>query len=237
MWFAHGPQFEPKMLWSSGADDGQELSDLVISNDDRYVVYVRGGDHDENWPVPLQPNPASFTIEQQEASVVRSYRRWSAEATRQRRCAGDYRPTARVSCLWMGPVPSKWRRRTEVRRRSGYSSIAVRIRICAGRPTVARLRLFPVATAITVSSASTATARRRSSFLRPRLHKTPCRDGHRTVRSIAFIRTPGAGGSPQNPLNWNPQPWEIWVAQPDSILRGACGRAVQRCAIRCRKAA
>src|SRR5580698_10117898 len=66
VWFARGPRFAPKMVWSSGTDDGQELSNLAISNDDRYVVYVRGGDHDENWPVPLQPNPASYTVEQQE---------------------------------------------------------------------------------------------------------------------------------------------------------------------------
>ena len=29
---------------------------------------------------------------------------------------------------------------------------------------------------------------------------------------IAFIRVPGDGGPPQNPLNWNLSPWEIWVA-------------------------
>jgi dipeptidyl aminopeptidase/acylaminoacyl peptidase len=29
--------------------------------------------------------------------------------------------------------------------------------------------------------------------------------------AIAFIRAPGDGGPPQNPLNWNPQPWQIWV--------------------------
>ncbi|MGC1381958.1 MAG: prolyl oligopeptidase family serine peptidase [Candidatus Baltobacteraceae bacterium] len=29
---------------------------------------------------------------------------------------------------------------------------------------------------------------------------------------VAFIRLHGDGGAPQNPLNWNPTPWEIWTA-------------------------
>src|SRR5579863_10105840 len=64
IWFARAPDFSPRQLFSSGADDGQELTNLVIANDDSHVVYVRGGDHDANWPDPLQPNPASYTAQQ-----------------------------------------------------------------------------------------------------------------------------------------------------------------------------
>jgi hypothetical protein len=60
IWFAAAPDFSPRQLFSSNGDDGQELTDLVISNDDKHVVYVRGGDHDANWPLPLQPGPASL---------------------------------------------------------------------------------------------------------------------------------------------------------------------------------
>ncbi len=42
---------------SYGTDDGQEISDLTISNDGKYVVYVRGGNHDANWPERPWPNP------------------------------------------------------------------------------------------------------------------------------------------------------------------------------------
>jgi hypothetical protein len=34
IWFARAPDYVPKQLFTSGADDGQELSNLVISNDD-----------------------------------------------------------------------------------------------------------------------------------------------------------------------------------------------------------
>jgi Tol biopolymer transport system component len=38
IWFAQAPQFQPRMLWTSGKDDGQEITSLNISKDDKYVV-------------------------------------------------------------------------------------------------------------------------------------------------------------------------------------------------------
>src|SRR5579862_5422228 len=59
VWFAAAPGFEPKELWHSGSDDGQELTNLNVSSDGKYVVYVRGGAHDANWPLRPWPNPDS----------------------------------------------------------------------------------------------------------------------------------------------------------------------------------
>src|ERR1019366_4749930 len=50
IWVAEGPDFRPRRLTNYLADDGQELSSVVISPDGSYVVYVRGGDSDANWP-------------------------------------------------------------------------------------------------------------------------------------------------------------------------------------------
>ena len=55
LWFARAPEFAPRPVFTSPGDDGQELSDLAISDDGAWVAYVRGGDHDANWPLPLQP--------------------------------------------------------------------------------------------------------------------------------------------------------------------------------------
>jgi len=61
IWVAEGPTFELRRLTNFLADDGQELSGLKISNDGRWVVYVKGGDHgafDESEP----RNPSSLPI-------------------------------------------------------------------------------------------------------------------------------------------------------------------------------
>ncbi len=47
---ASAPSYAPRMVTDYTADDGQEITNVKISADGRYLVYVRGGDHDSNWP-------------------------------------------------------------------------------------------------------------------------------------------------------------------------------------------
>nr|WP_295665723.1 prolyl oligopeptidase family serine peptidase [Sphingomonas sp.] len=63
IWTATGPDYRPRQVFSNGKDDGQELSNLVISPDGRAITWVQGGDHDANWEAQmgLQPNPGSGT--------------------------------------------------------------------------------------------------------------------------------------------------------------------------------
>ena len=70
------------LLFSSGADDGQELSNLVISNDDSHVVYVRGGDHDENWSVPLAARSRVDAGAAADAGLVGLDDRWRRSVAR-----------------------------------------------------------------------------------------------------------------------------------------------------------
>jgi dipeptidyl aminopeptidase/acylaminoacyl peptidase len=61
IWSALAADTAPHQLTHYTSDDGQELTQLLISPDGSQVVYVRGGDHDENWPAKgsLAPNPAN----------------------------------------------------------------------------------------------------------------------------------------------------------------------------------
>ncbi|HWF00988.1 MAG TPA: prolyl oligopeptidase family serine peptidase [Caulobacteraceae bacterium] len=56
-----GPSFSPVQITHATADDGQEITNLALSPDGRTVAWVRGGDHDENWPATgnLAPDPDS----------------------------------------------------------------------------------------------------------------------------------------------------------------------------------
>ena len=58
VYYAAAPEYTTRKLTAYGADDGQELTNLHVSNDGKYVVYVRGGAHDANWAEGLQPDPA-----------------------------------------------------------------------------------------------------------------------------------------------------------------------------------
>src|SRR5689334_20003369 len=55
----------PRQVTQFKADDGQELTQLTFSDDGATLLFVRGGDHDANWPAKggLQPDPTSSPIE------------------------------------------------------------------------------------------------------------------------------------------------------------------------------
>ena len=59
IWTAGAADKEPRQLTHYTADDGQELTQLTFSADGAELLYVRGGDHDQNWPAQgnLAPNP------------------------------------------------------------------------------------------------------------------------------------------------------------------------------------
>src|SRR5579884_2361795 len=63
---ASAPDYTPRMVTSYASDDGQEITNLKISQDGKYVVYVRGGDHDANWPPSFPPDPTANPIPPQE---------------------------------------------------------------------------------------------------------------------------------------------------------------------------
>src|SRR5215469_3016254 len=63
IWVADGPSFKPRQVTNYDADDGQEITQLTFSPDGSRLLYVRGGDHDANWPAEgnLAPDPADST--------------------------------------------------------------------------------------------------------------------------------------------------------------------------------
>jgi dipeptidyl aminopeptidase/acylaminoacyl peptidase len=209
IWFAQAPDFAPKQLFSSGGDDGQELTNLAISDDDTHVVYVRGGDHDANWPLALQPNPASSPV-QPDMQV------WAVST------AGGP-----PKLLGAGDAPAI---SPDGKRVAFTADGAVMIAPIDG--SVAAKRLFfdrgqesdlhwsPDGSALAFVSSRTdhsfiAIYRNDATpieYLAPATSQDIMPRWSPDGRSIAFIRTPGDGGPPRNPLNWNPLPWQIWLA-------------------------
>lgn len=58
VYVAEGPQFNPRKLTAYNEDDGQEITNLAVSADGKWVTYVRGGDHGSNWGDDLPVNVA-----------------------------------------------------------------------------------------------------------------------------------------------------------------------------------
>lgn len=65
VWVARGPAFNAFQVTQYTEDDGQEITQLTFSPDASKLVYVRGGDHDANWPAEgnLSPDPLSSAVQ------------------------------------------------------------------------------------------------------------------------------------------------------------------------------
>jgi dipeptidyl aminopeptidase/acylaminoacyl peptidase len=215
LWFARAPEWSPVQLYTSNGDDGQELSDLAISNDGARVVYVRGGDHDENWPLPLQPNPGSSTVEP-EMQV------WSV-------ATGGPSTALRVNSpklLGAGDAPAISPDGARVAFTNDGAAMVAPIdgntaakRLFFDRGAASELQWSPDGSALAFVSTRTD-----HSFIgiyrndaTPIAYVAPTTSQDFMPRwspdgtQIAFIRLHGDGGPPQNPLNWNPIPWQIWA--------------------------
>jgi dipeptidyl aminopeptidase/acylaminoacyl peptidase len=208
-WFAQGPDFAPKQLFSSGSDDGQELTNLAISDDDAHVVYVRGGDHDANWPLALQPNPASNPV-QQDMQV------WSVSTS-----------GGAPKLLGTGDAPAISPDGTRVAFTADGAVMIAPVdgsaaakRLFFDRGQDSDLHWSPDGSALAFVSTRTdhsfiAIYRNDATpiaYLAPSTSQDIMPRWSPDGRSVAFIRTAGDGGPPQNPLNWNPLPWQVWVA-------------------------
>ncbi len=221
VWIAQGPRYAPHMLWSSGSDDGQEITGLSVSKDGRYVVYARGGDHDANWTERPWPDPDDSPVEPQ----MQVFSAATTGGTPKALGNGDnpvISPDGTTVAFVHDPDSSVWSAPID------GSTAATRMFFDRGQD--GDLAWSPRGDALAFTSDrgdhSFIGVYRKGAAAIQYLEPSTSRDfspqwspdGSR----IAYVRIPGSGGPPQDPLANHPQPWAIWVADAS----GASGREV-----------
>lgn len=216
IWEAEGPTFSPRQLTHYTSDDGQELTSLTFSPDGNYLVFVRGGDHDANWKVTLQPDPAS-SPEQPHLQII-SINIASGSTTVLGQ--GDYPAVSRFDNrvafikssdhkVWWAPIDG--------------SKKATPLFFDEGQ--ISDMQWSPDGTALAFVS-----DRGDHSFVGvfrsekdPIIYLSPSTNHDFYPRwspdgtQIVYVRTPGTGGAPpEDPMNPHPRPWSIWIAGAQS---------------------
>ena len=211
VWIAESPAFAARQLTQFSEDDGQELTHLAFSPDGTHLVFVRGGDHDANWPAAGNLAPDATSQPEQPFATI-----WSAPAANGlpiKVATGDSPAISvrgELAYLKDGQV---WTTKLDG---GGKPE-----RLFFDRGHDGSLRWSPDGSQLAFVSdrgdhsfVGIFTARNRPlSYLAPssKFDDAPCwsPDG----KMIAFVRSPGKGGPPQPILGQTPHPWAIWVAR------------------------
>ncbi|MBV8372852.1 MAG: PD40 domain-containing protein, partial [Candidatus Eremiobacteraeota bacterium] len=224
VWFARAPAYVPRRLWSAASDDGQELTNLNVARGGAFVVYVRGGAHDANWPAHPWPDPDS-SPKQPGMTVVALATTGGALP----KVLGDGDAPAvspdgtRVAFvhdpdqeIWSAPIDGSKESKPLFfdKGKDGdaqWSPDGRALAFTSDRDDHSFVGIYR-------DGASSL------QYLQPSTSRDFSPQWSPDGASIAFVRIDGDGGPPQDPLKQYATPWSIWVA---NVADGS-GRAAWR---------
>ena len=210
IWAAAGPSFVAHQVTHYTADDGQELTQLRFDRAASQIVFVRGGDHDANWPAEgdVAPDPALSTTQ----AKVEIWAIPFAGGTPRKLAEGDQPAVSATGLvayvkdhqIWAVPLTGAAKPRQLFFDRGKahgpvWSPDGGRLAFVSGRDDHSFIAIFS-APASPLVYLSPSTGRDGDPVWSP--------DG----TQIAYTRQPGDGGAPEPLLKTNPQPFAIWTA-------------------------
>jgi dipeptidyl aminopeptidase/acylaminoacyl peptidase len=210
VWVADGPAYKARQVTQYKSDDGQEITQLTFSPDGTHLVYVRGGDHDANWPAEgdVAPDPDA-SADEQKVTI------WSASlhgGAPLKVAEGDEPAISATGKLayvvkdrvWTAPLGGKGKPELMFFDRGKdhelqWSPDGKTLAFASQRGDHGFIGIF-------------ADKKSPLRFLAPTTSRDSSPRWSADGKRIAFVRQPGIGGAPVPLLVQTPRPWAVWVA-------------------------
>jgi dipeptidyl aminopeptidase/acylaminoacyl peptidase len=210
VWVAKAPDFQPHQVTRFTQDDGQEITQFTFSPSGDALVFVRGGDHDANWPVKVAVDPASSPVEPKvmiwAVDLRSNSSRELVEGDAPAISSDGKLAYIKNDQVWTAPLSARDKAKPKRlffdRGKDGdlqWSPDGKRLAFVSHRDDHAFIGVF-------------------TDDRTPILYVSPSTEVDGDPRwspngtQIAFTRQPGNGGPPQPILKQTPQPWSIRVA-------------------------
>ncbi len=209
VWMARGPDFKPVRVTNYKDDDGQEISQLAFAPDGSRLVYVRGGDHDANWPADgnLAPDPALSTQKPQvtlwAASLAGGEPVKIADGDSPAISSRGQLAYLKDDQVWVTSLDDAKPQELFFDRGKDadlkWSPDGTRLAFVSKRGDHSFIGIYASKDEPLV-------------FVEPGTHLDSSPRWSPDGSHIAFVRQPGEGGPPEPILSQVPHPWSIWVA-------------------------
>ena len=210
VYVAEGPSYTAKKLTNFTKNDGQELTSLSISDDGKWVVFVRGGDHGANYDGGLPINAANetnpFKVQVGAVPFAGGDTKFLAEGDAPE-VSSDSKTVAFIKGgqVFTAPIDGSSAAKSLFTTRGSAGSLewspnGSSLLFVANRGDHSIIGIY--------TNASSPIKWIAASFYRDGSpHWSP--DGN----SIVFVRKPGAGGAPDSLLAKRHQPWSIYTVE------------------------
>ncbi len=210
VYVAEAPEYKPRMVTGFMQDDGQEISSVSISDDGKWVVFVRGGEHSGNWENGLPVNPGFELVPQKVQLMSVPF----AGGKTQVLSEGDYPAVSpdnnqvafiKAGQVWSVVIDGSTPAKNLFITRGAVGSLewspdGKKLLFLANRQDHAIIGIY--------TQNETALKWVAASYSLDRSPKwSP--DG----LSVVFVRTPGTGGAPDSILARKHNPWSIYTVE------------------------